>query len=58
MGLATAPPYKPECKSRFGPITSTSSSTFKTLGMDGVSLAMIPVSEMRIASHLRRALLT
>ena len=25
--------------------------------MDGVSLAMIPVSEMRIASHLRRALL-
>ena len=24
IGFATAPPYKPECKSLFGPVTSTS----------------------------------
>ena len=59
IGFATAPPYKPECKSRFGPVTSTSiyERPRSPVVIEGVSLAIIPVSEIRITSFASFSLL-
>ncbi|MPM75688.1 hypothetical protein SDC9_122682 [bioreactor metagenome] len=52
MGLATAPPKIPECKSLFGPVTSTCqyASPRNPVVTEGTSGAIIDVSETKITS--------
>ena len=59
-GLATAPPYTPLCRSRFGPVTSTSiyASPRSPLSMDGCSMLIIDVSETSTISALSLSLLS
>ena len=59
IGFATAPPNNPECKSLFGPTTSTSQydKPRKPVVMDGMSGAIIPVSEIKMTSFFSLAVL-
>ena len=51
-GLATAPPNRPECRSLFGPTTSTSIYVRprKPQVIEGVSIEIIDVSDTRMIS--------
>ena len=58
MGLATAPPKCPECKSRLGPVTSISqyASPRRPVVSEGRSAPNILVSDTRIISAFNNSL--
>ena len=58
MGLATAPPKMPECKSAFGPVTSTCqyAKPRNPVVIDGTSGAIMEVSDTKMTSASNNSL--